>query len=94
MTLVVKTSLHVGALSGPEQLSRLSRSHSLSSTTGLALGSGVGRLGSDLNPRKDSSKTLSLGDQEVNPRDRILKEVVLNKGQQQSEHRTGVRHLF
>ncbi|XP_037835967.1 pro-interleukin-16 isoform X1 [Kryptolebias marmoratus] len=80
VTLVVKTSLHAGALCGPDQVSQLSRSRSLSSTTGLApLGSDLGRPGSELSPVKDSSNTLSLTDQPVKPRDRIMKEITLHK---------------
>ncbi|XP_037549268.1 pro-interleukin-16 [Nematolebias whitei] len=80
VTLVVKTSLHGGALRGRKQVFQLSRSRSLSSTTGLAwLGSDATWLGSDLSSLKDSSNTLSPTDQPVKPRDRIMKEIILHK---------------
>lgn len=88
VTLVVKTSLHGGAVRGRNQGFQLSRSRSLSSATGLAwLGSDGTWLGSDLSSLKDSSNTPTPTDQPIKPRDRIMKEIILHKGQHQEvEH--------
>ncbi|XP_075303575.1 pro-interleukin-16 isoform X2 [Odontesthes bonariensis] len=76
LTLVVRTSLHVGALYGQEQLSLLCRSRSLGSTTGME------RVSADMEEYNYVSKcinTLSFPRQRAKPRDRIMMEIVLQK---------------
>ncbi|XP_060899104.1 pro-interleukin-16 isoform X1 [Labrus mixtus] len=71
LTLVVRTSLRVGALCGPAQVAHLCRSRSLSSTTGTA---GVSADTGDYNQLNTQSEG-----QLTKPRDRIMMEIVLQK---------------
>ena len=71
MTLVVRTSLRVGALSSSQaQVAQLCRSRSLSSSTAIS------RVSADM-----SDYTLPPGTQPgTKPRDRIIMEITLHKG--------------
>ncbi|KAM7406650.1 hypothetical protein PAMP_001017 [Pampus punctatissimus] len=77
LTLVVRTSLRVGALCGQAQVAQLCRSHSLSSTTGMA------RVSADMGGynylNNTCSNTLSIPGQPTKPRDRIMMEIILLK---------------
>lgn len=79
LTLVVRTSLRVGALCGQAQVAQLCRSRSLSSTTGMA------RVSADMGDYNYLSNTcgntLSVPGQPAKPRDRVMMEIVLQKGQ-------------
>lgn len=78
LTLVVRTSLRVGALCGQVQVAQLCRSRSLSSTTGMAR---VSADMGDYNCLNTYSNTLSISGEPVKPRDRVMMEIVLQKGQ-------------
>ncbi|XP_071344385.1 pro-interleukin-16 isoform X2 [Trachinotus anak] len=77
LTLVVRTSLRVEALCGQAQVGQLCRSHSLSSTKGMA------RISADMEDSSylsnTCSNTLSVPGQLVKPRDRIMMEIILQK---------------
>ncbi|XP_070689069.1 pro-interleukin-16 [Pempheris klunzingeri] len=77
LTLVVRTSLRVGALCGQTQVAQLCRSRSLSSTTGMA------RVSADLGDynylNSSCSNTLSVSGQSAKPRDRVMMEIILQK---------------
>ncbi|XP_044068029.1 pro-interleukin-16 isoform X2 [Siniperca chuatsi] len=77
LTLVVRTSLRVGALRGQLQAAQLCRSHSLSSTTAMA------RVSADMGDynylNNTCSNTLSIPGQPAKPRDRIMMEIILQK---------------
>ncbi|KAK2919601.1 hypothetical protein Q8A73_001805 [Channa argus] len=77
LTLVVRTSLRVGALCGQVQVAQLCRSRSLSSTTGMA------RVSADMGEYNYLSNTCtntpSIPGQPVKPRDRIMMEIILQK---------------
>ncbi|XP_029986072.1 pro-interleukin-16 isoform X3 [Sphaeramia orbicularis] len=79
LTLVVRTSLRVGALCGQAQVAQLCRSRSLSSTTGMA------RVSADISDynylSNTCNNTLSVPDQcpTAKPRDRIMMEITLHK---------------
>ncbi|KAM7423491.1 hypothetical protein PAMA_000036 [Pampus argenteus] len=77
LTLVVRTSLRVGALCGQAQVAQLCRSHSLSSTTGMA------RISADMGGynylNNTCSNTLGIPGQPTKPRDRIMMEIILQK---------------
>lgn len=79
LTLVVRTSLRVGTLCGQVQVAQLCRSHSLSSTTGMA------RVSTDMGDynylNSTCSNMMSILGQSVKPRDRIMMEIILHKGQ-------------
>ncbi|KAF0043736.1 hypothetical protein F2P81_005073 [Scophthalmus maximus] len=76
LTLVVRTSLRVGALCGQVQVAQLCRSRSLSSTTGMAR---VSADMGDYNYLSSCSNTLSGPGQPAKPRDRIMMEIALHK---------------
>ncbi|XP_026234770.1 pro-interleukin-16 isoform X2 [Anabas testudineus] len=76
LTLVVRTSLRVGALCGQVQVAQLCRSRSLSSTTGMAR---VSADMGDYNCLNTYSNTLSISGEPVKPRDRVMMEIVLQK---------------
>ncbi|XP_073320336.1 pro-interleukin-16 [Pagrus major] len=77
LTLVVRTSLRVGALCGQTQVAQLCRSRSLSSTTGMA------RVSADIGDcsylNNNCSNTMSIPGQPAKPRDRIMIEIILQK---------------
>ncbi|KAM9366653.1 pro-interleukin-16 [Symphorus nematophorus] len=74
LTLVVRTSLRVGALCGQAQMAQLCRSRSLSSTTGMA------RVSADMGDYNYlNNNTLSIPGQPAKPRDRIMIEIILHK---------------
>ncbi|XP_067453826.1 pro-interleukin-16 isoform X2 [Thunnus thynnus] len=77
LTLVVRTSLRVGALCGQAQVAQLCRSRSLSSTTGMA------RVSADMGDynylNNTCSNSLSIPGQPAKPRDRIMMEIILQK---------------
>ncbi|XP_042340749.1 pro-interleukin-16 [Plectropomus leopardus] len=77
LTLVVRTSLHLGALCGQAQVAQLCRSRSLSSTTAMA------RVSADMENynflNNDCINSLSVPGQPVKPRDRIMVEIILHK---------------
>ncbi|XP_040893196.1 pro-interleukin-16 [Toxotes jaculatrix] len=77
LTLVVRTSLRMGALCGQVQVAQLCRSRSLSSTTGMA------RVSADMGDynylNNTCSNTLSVPVQSAKPRDRIMMEIILQK---------------
>ncbi|XP_026149152.1 pro-interleukin-16 isoform X1 [Mastacembelus armatus] len=77
LTLVVRTSLRVGALCGQTQVAQLCRSRSLSSTTGIA------RVSTDIGDynylNNTCSNALSIPGQPAKPRDRIMMEIILHK---------------
>ncbi|KAE8297660.1 Pro-interleukin-16 Interleukin-16 [Larimichthys crocea] len=77
LTLVVRTSLRVGALCGQAQVAQLCRSRSLSSTTGMA------RVSADMGDynylNNNCSNTLNMPGQPAKPRDRIMIEIILQK---------------
>lgn len=77
LTLVVRTSLRVGALCGQSQVAQLCRSRSLSSTTAMA------RVSSDMGDynylNNSCSNTLSVPGTPAKPRDRIMMEIILQK---------------
>ncbi|KAG8001670.1 Pro-interleukin-16 [Nibea albiflora] len=77
LTLVVRTSLRVGALCGQAQVAQLCRSRSLSSTTGMA------RVSADMGDynylNNNCSNTLNMPGQLAKPRDRIMIEIILQK---------------
>lgn len=75
LTLVVRTSLRVGALCGQAQVAQLCRSRSLSSTAGMA------RASVDMGDYNYLNNTLSPPVQPAKPRDRVMIEIVLQKGQ-------------
>lgn len=79
LTLVVKTNVRVGAVCSQAQEAQLCRSHSLGSTAGMA------RVSADMGDYdylKDNSKdTLSSQSRPAKPKDRIMMEIVLHKGQ-------------
>lgn len=78
LTLVVRTSLRVGALCSQVQVAQLCRSRSLSSTTGMA------RVSTDMGDysyHSTCSNMLSIPGQPVKPRDRVMMEIILQKGQ-------------
>ncbi|XP_034437531.1 pro-interleukin-16 isoform X4 [Hippoglossus hippoglossus] len=76
LSLVVRTSLRVGALCGQAQVAQLCRSRSLSSTTGMAR---VSADMGDFNYLNTCSNTLSVPGQPAKPRDRIMMEIILHK---------------
>ncbi|XP_030269496.1 pro-interleukin-16 isoform X2 [Sparus aurata] len=76
LTLVVRTSLRVGALCGQTQVAQLCRSRSLSSTTGM---NRVSADMGDCNYLNNSSNTMSIPGQPAKPRDRIMIEIILQK---------------
>ncbi|XP_056134699.1 pro-interleukin-16 [Lampris incognitus] len=77
LTLVVRTSLRVGALCGQAQVAQLCRSRSLSSSTGIA------RISTDMGDynylTNISNNALSVSGQPAKPRDRIMMEITLHK---------------
>ncbi|XP_019935712.2 pro-interleukin-16 isoform X2 [Paralichthys olivaceus] len=77
LTLVVRTSLRVGALCGQVQVAQLCRSRSLSSTTGMARASAD--MGDYNYLNNTCSNTLSVSGQPAKPRDRIMMEIILHK---------------
>lgn len=79
LTLVVKTNLRVGALCGQAQVAQLCRSHSLSSTAGMVrVSADMGDYNYLNNNCNDSLNPLG---QPAKPRDRIMIEMILQKGQ-------------
>ncbi|XP_028258454.1 pro-interleukin-16 isoform X2 [Parambassis ranga] len=82
LTLVVRTSLRVGALCGQVQVAQLCRSRSLSSTTGMAR---VSADMGDYNYLNTCNNTLAIPGQPAKPRDRIMMEIILEK-----EHGVGL----
>ena len=91
MTLVVRTNLRVGARYGQEQLSQLCRSRSFGSTTGME------RVNADMeeyNYVSNCINALSIPRQPAKPRDRIMMEIVLQKGQPQWTADTQLLHIF
>lgn len=83
LTLVVRTSLRVGALCGQTQVAQLCRSRSLSSTTGM---NRVSADMGDCNYLNNSSNTMSILGQPAKPRDRIMIEIILQKGRPQGKN--------
>lgn len=81
LTLVVRTSLRVGALCGQSQVAQLCRSRSLSSTTAMA------RVSSDMGDynylSNTCSNTMSVPGPPAKPRDRVMMEIILQKGRPQ-----------
>lgn len=81
LTLVVRTSLRVGALCGQSQVAQLCRSRSLSSSTGMS------RTSADMGDynylNNTCSYTPSVPGPPAEPRDRIVVEIILQKGQTQ-----------
>ncbi|XP_068586919.1 pro-interleukin-16 [Cebidichthys violaceus] len=77
LTVVVRTSLRVGALCGQSQVAQLCRSRSLSSTTGMARASAD--MGDYNYLNNACSNTLSVPGQPAKPRDRIMMEIILQK---------------
>ncbi|XP_035801293.2 pro-interleukin-16 isoform X3 [Amphiprion ocellaris] len=76
LTLVVRTSLRVGALCGQSQVAQLCRSRSLSTTTAMA------RVSADLGDYdylNICSNALSIPGQPAKPRDCIMMEIILQK---------------
>ncbi|XP_038548193.1 pro-interleukin-16 isoform X3 [Micropterus salmoides] len=77
LTLVVRTSLRVGALCGQLQVAQLCRSRSLSSTTAMA------RVSADMGDynylNNTCSNTRSVPGRPAKPRDRIMMEIILQK---------------
>ncbi|XP_039980626.1 pro-interleukin-16 [Xiphias gladius] len=77
LTLVVRTSLRMGALCGQAQVAQLCRSRSLSSTTGME------RVSADMGDynylNNTCSNTLSIPGQPAKPGDRIMMEITLQK---------------
>lgn len=79
LTLVVKTNLRVGALCGQAHVAQLCRSRSLSSTAGMArVSADMGDYNYLNNNCNDSLNPLG---QPAKPRDRIMIEIILQKGQ-------------
>ncbi|XP_069029015.1 pro-interleukin-16 isoform X2 [Embiotoca jacksoni] len=76
LTLVVRTSLRVGALCGQAQVAQLCRSRSLSSTTGMAR---VSADMGDYNYLNSCGDALNVPGQPAKPRDRIMMDIVLQK---------------
>ncbi|XP_058485926.1 pro-interleukin-16 [Solea solea] len=77
LTLVVRTSLRVGALCGQVQVTQLCRSRSLSSSAGI---SRVSANMGDYNYLNNScSNSLSVPGQPVKPRDRVMMDIILHK---------------
>lgn len=77
LTLVVRTSLRVGAVCGQAQVAQLCRSRSLSSTAGMA------RISADMgdyNYLNMCNNTENVPGQPAKPRDRIMMEIILQKG--------------
>ncbi|KAM8894734.1 pro-interleukin-16 isoform 2-T2 [Spinachia spinachia] len=72
LTLVVRTSLRVGALCGQSQVAQLCRSGSLSSTTGIA------RAVADMG-EYNCNNPLSVPCQPSKPRDRVMMLIILQK---------------
>lgn len=79
LTLVVRTHVRVGALCSQAQEAQLCRSHSLGSTAGMArISADVG----DYNYLTDNSKADALSSRRpAKPKDRIMIEIILRKGQ-------------
>ncbi|XP_068457645.1 pro-interleukin-16 isoform X2 [Clinocottus analis] len=77
LTLVVRTSLRVGALCGQSQVAQLCRSRSLSSTTGMSRASAD--MGDYNYLNNTCSNTPSVPGQPAKPRDRIMMEIILQK---------------
>ncbi|XP_031156838.2 pro-interleukin-16 isoform X1 [Sander lucioperca] len=75
LTVVVRTSLRVGALRGPAQAAQLCRSRSLSSTTGMA------RASADMGDYNYLNNTPSVPGHPgpAKPRDRVMMEIILQK---------------
>ncbi|XP_056269739.1 pro-interleukin-16 isoform X2 [Pseudoliparis swirei] len=77
LTLVVRTSLRVGALCGQSQVAQLCRSRSLSSSTGMS------RTSADMGDynylNNTCSYTPSVPGPPAEPRDRIVVEIILQK---------------
>uniref|UniRef100_UPI0037E81A77 pro-interleukin-16 n=1 Tax=Semicossyphus pulcher TaxID=241346 RepID=UPI0037E81A77 len=76
LTLVVRTTLRVGALCGQAQVAHLCRSRSLNSTTGMA------RVSADMGNYNYQNNTCSNTQSEgqlTKPRDRIMMEIILRK---------------
>ncbi|KAM7014944.1 pro-interleukin-16 [Tautogolabrus adspersus] len=76
LTLVVRTSLRVGALCGQAEVAHLCRSHSLSSTTGTA------RVSADMGDYNHLNNACTNTQSEgllTKPRDRIMMEIILQK---------------
>ncbi|CAN9506853.1 unnamed protein product [Ophioblennius macclurei] len=76
LTLVVRTSLRVGALCGQSQAAPLCRSRSLSSTTAMA------RISADMgdyNYLNSCNNTMSIPGQLAKPGDRVVMEICLQK---------------
>ncbi|XP_047435902.1 pro-interleukin-16 [Mugil cephalus] len=76
LTLVVRTSLRVGAVCGQAQVAQLCRSRSLSSTAGMA------RISADMgdyNYLNMCSNAENIQGQPAKPRDRVMMEIVLQK---------------
>uniref|UniRef100_A0A3B5B1P2 PDZ domain-containing protein n=1 Tax=Stegastes partitus TaxID=144197 RepID=A0A3B5B1P2_9TELE len=71
LTLVVRTSLRVGALCGQAQVAQLCRSRSLSTTTGMA------RVSADMGDY--NYLNICIPGQPAKPRDRVMMEIVLQK---------------
>ncbi|KAM3625554.1 uncharacterized protein V6R79_013980 [Siganus canaliculatus] len=76
LTLVVRTSLRVGALCGQLQVAQLCRSRSLSSTTGMAR---VSADMGDYNYLNNCGNALGIPGPPTKPRDRIMIEIILQK---------------
>ncbi|XP_061613924.1 pro-interleukin-16 isoform X5 [Phyllopteryx taeniolatus] len=77
LTLVVRTSLRVGALCGQAQVVQLCRSRSLSSTTSMA------RISEDLgdyNYKVCNNSRVTVPCSPAKPGDRIMMEIILQKG--------------
>ncbi|XP_029318440.1 pro-interleukin-16 [Cottoperca gobio] len=75
LSLVVRTSLRVGAVCGQGQVAQLCRSRSLSSTTGMASAD----MGDYNYLNNGCSNTLSVPGQPAKPGDRIMMEIILQK---------------
>ncbi|XP_032392428.1 pro-interleukin-16 [Etheostoma spectabile] len=75
LTVVVRTSLRVGALRGPAQAAQLCRSRSLSSTAGMA------RASADMGDYNYLNNTPSVPGHPgpAKPRDRVMMEIILQK---------------
>ncbi|XP_059213561.1 pro-interleukin-16 [Centropristis striata] len=77
LTVVVRTSLRVGALCGQSQVAQLCRSRSLSSTTAMVRASAD--MGEYNYLNNGCSNALSVPRQPAKPRDRIVMEIILQK---------------
>ncbi|XP_061819849.2 pro-interleukin-16 [Nerophis lumbriciformis] len=78
LSLVVRTTLRVGALCGQAQVTQLCRSRSLSSTTGMDGISADMRDYDYLTKTCDNSR-MSVAGQPAKPRDRIMMDIILHK---------------